>query len=622
MSIQAILLRNGKLIIAATLCALLAAGIWISQERNRAESRVGVLVSSEDLILGLTPRLATLADSVLNLRLPDHQSRSLFGEVVAVGDLVTKLEWDASVPKGLYRRTWPIEDKPIEFAFGELDLWQPLFETTAYFEHAKFSIIRGKFGDEGHQRFDTDVAFSGAARAPNGTLIGVEATLKVSWRREASSSTEDADAWRIVEWQTASFATRSAGQSLFADVLDQAIPDRIERQRARESRHERIIVDVFTGKEPLLPHRKYNDFFGVESAGQHPGLAVVDIDSDGWDDLYVMARWGKNQLWHNQGDGTFAEVAADYGLDVDSLCTCAAFADFDNDGDPDLFLGRSLECGMYLVNDKGKFVDRGDTHLRVHLPAMTSSIAVADYNSDGLLDVYISVYGSLAERAHELIREFLNEAEFREFEERLKESHRFLKKVGPPNFLLVNRGDGKFDLAPESEQVAVWLTTMQATWSDYDEDGDADLYVANDFGPDKLLRNDGRAGFHDATDTAGHPSMRGFGMGVSFGDYDLDGQQDIYVSNMYSKAGLRITDQLPELDPGFVLSTDGNRLYRRDGNSYAHVSGRQPPALTVAKAGWSWGGQFIDVDNNGYPDLYVPNGYFTAPQEVAVVKDV
>ena len=149
-------------------------------------------------------------------------------------------------------------------------------------------------------------------------------------------------------------------------------------------------------------------------------------------------------------------------------------------------------------------------------------------------------------------------------------------------------GNGEF--AKSDAVMEIWANTFQATWADYDEDGDVDLYLCNDFAPDYLFRNDAEAGFTDVTRLVGGDAMRGYGMGSSWGDYDNDGHQDLYVSNMYSKAGKRIISQLPDIDPNFLLSANGNRLFHnKDGLQFELASGEGPEDQHVTKAGWSWG---------------------------------
>ena len=110
-------------------------------------------------------------------------------------------------------------------------------------------------------------------------------------------------------------------------------------------------------------------------------------------------------------------------------------------------------------------------------------------------------------------------------------------------------------------------------------------------------------------------------MGASWGDYDNDGRPDLYVSNMYSKAGRRILAEFPEMDPRFPRMARGNSLFHNESARFRNVSGIEPPALLVEKAGWSWGGHFADFDNDGYLDIYALSGYFTAPREFEVPFD-
>ena len=104
-------------------------------------------------------------------------------------------------------------------------------------------------------------------------------------------------------------------------------------------------------------------------------------------------------------------------------------------------------------------------------------------------------------------------------------------------------------------------------------------------------------------------------------DFDNDGRLDLYVSNMYSRAGRRITASLAGLDPRMAKAARGNTLFRNLGDHFERVSGLTPPAHLVERAGWSWGGQLADLDNDGRDDLYVLSGYYTAPMEEALATD-
>jgi hypothetical protein len=367
----------------------------------------------------------------------------------------------------------------------------------------------------------------------------------------------------------------------------------------------------------------YAEFLDLDSTYQHPSVSAADVDGDGWDDLYLTQRWGRNLLLRNNRDGTFSDEAGRRGLDVKDFCNCSLFADFDNDGDQDVFIGRSLEPSLFFAQEDGRFVDRTREAIGV-LPRLVSSLAAADYNGDGLLDVYLSTYGPTAagKPIEKWASRLFSPEVAAEMVRRQASSHRYLNLLGPPNVLLKNLGGGKFAVAPESPQVANWHNTNQSTWADFDDDGDPDLHVCNDFGPSTLYRNEGARGFVDATAEVAGTALQGFGMGSSWGDYNGDGRLDLYVSNMFSKAGRRITAQIPGLDPRTSYSADGSLLFRNDGRRMTQVAGTEPPAMLVAKVGWAYGGQFADIDNDTWPDIYSPSGFYTAPKAIAEEEDL
>lgn len=191
----------------------------------------------------------------------------------------------------------------------------------------------------------------------------------------------------------------------------------------------------------------------------------------------------------------------------------------------------------------------------------------------------------------------------------------------------MNRGGGVFEEAPENPDLMLWLNSFHSTWSDFDADGDPDLFISNDYGPDLIMRNDGpdangRVTFHESSTELAGDEMQQFGMGVTLGDYDADGKLDAYLTYMSSKAGARINAQFPQLSERTRDLALGNKLFRQVEGRFVRVSGLTPPALMVAKTGWSWGGQFGDLDNDRYLDLYVPSGYYTAPPAVATEVDL
>ena len=584
------------------------------------------ILATEEAILSLTPRLKKLGRDVLNLQLPHRAGAGLFADEVSFTDLAASGPPSGGELPGVAVRSshWPLDGAERTAPPSSLRLWVPLFDQVEYFEHARFHFERGNFLDAGRRQWEADIAFTGAARTRSGTLLAVAAKLATRWKAGPDPGSPPGGAkpawedWRIERWRLKRLTTHEAADPLFTEALDRALPQEVDRKRARESIQEQLVVawgrDLIAGTNRF---EKPHVLFDISSLYQKPGVSVVDIDRDGYDDIYVMPSWGKNLLLHNQGDGTFRDIAAEVGLDLENYCSSAAFADFDNDGDPDVFIGRTFERSLYFANEDGRFSDRSGTLALAALPNFVTSISAADYNGDGLLDVYFSTYAhdDTWDRLREVL-ELMPRSQARELLARRRKGHRFRDHYGPPNLLLVNRGAGRFAVALQSSQLALWRNTFQSTWADYDGDGDPDLYAANDFAPNNMLRNDGDR-FSDVTAETGTADI-GFGMGVSWGDYDNDGLQDLYVCNMYSKAGQRIMGQIPGLDPRIVMLAGGNSLFRNEGGRFRKVSGVEPPSLLVEKVGWAWGGQFADFDNDGFLDIYSLSGYYSAPPEIAI----
>jgi hypothetical protein len=503
-----------------------------------------------------------------------------------------------------------------------------LLDAGTSFDHARVYVIDGEHPGGDAYRFEANGGFEALAKMKSGEWRSLTGKMKLIWQR-AKTTEGKAGEWQITGWKTERMNYIASPRRLFAEALDTAMRGSQEAAKLRRSLHYETAVKHYRDGMKALPH----PYFAPISANQKEGIAVADIDGDGFDDIYITVRVGTNMLLRNQGDGTFKEEAALHGLALPGHTTCALFADFDNDGDLDAMLGRSLLRTTYLENRGGKFFQYASPKF---FPMAVISMAAADYNKDGLLDVYLCTYrpaapagaspaGGVAQvkdTDFDWQDEFLSPELAQEFRRRLAE-HRQLKggtvldQIGPPNVLLVNRGQGRFELAPENNTLGIWRNSLQATWGDYDQDGDADLFVANDWAPSNLFRNDGPAGFKDVTEEAGTTAY-GFSMGASWGDYDNDGLEDVYVSNMYSAAGRRMTARIPGLSKMFVESAAGNWLYRQTAKGkFQQVAGMEPPAMMVMNAGWSWGGCFVDFDNDRFLDLYVLSGYFTAPKELS-----
>ena len=348
-------------------------------------------------------------------------------------------------------------------------------------------------------------------------------------------------------------------------------------------------------------------FHGMQYYQQF-GLAVGDVNGDDLDDLYVCQAGGlPNRLFLQQADGTAKDVSEAYGVDWLDNTASALLVDLDNDGDQDLALA-TFEGVLLLSNDNGRQFHRA---LLLPVPERdVQGLSAVDYDGDGDLDLYLTIDYSdalaVAQRGERLPRFRFDDA-----------------NDGGRNLLMRNdirpgMRSEEWRFADVTTQVGLDVRnrrhSLAAAWEDYDNDGDQDLYVANDYGQNCLYRNDGGS-FTEVACEAGVVDQ-GAGMSVSWGDVNRDGRMDLYVGNMYSFAGNRLSRQSRFLSESSQHRRNvtqrfakGNTLFVNGEEGFADVGA----AGRVEMGRWAWASPLADLDSDGWHDIVVANGYLTTP---------
>ncbi|MFC1636655.1 CRTAC1 family protein [Planctomycetota bacterium] len=322
------------------------------------------------------------------------------------------------------------------------------------------------------------------------------------------------------------------------------------------------------------------------------GLALFDYDKDGDVDIYFLngeplkgAKFDvppKNALYRNEGNWKFTDVTEQarvgdtgYGLGV-------AVSDYDNDGDPDIYLNNHGPNVLYRNNGNGTFTDVTKKAGVANGSYTGAGACFLDMDKDGDLDLYVSRYFDFSYERHRIglangFPIYTNPASF----------------PAAPDVLYRNNGDGTFTDVSKIAGVAEHVSWgMGTVCGDYDNDGDTDIYVANDGAGNFLFENDGTGKFEEVGLMAGvaydtHGDGQG-SMGADFGDYDNDGLLDFYVTSYQGQLATLYKNL------GDNAFDDVTRLTGAGEGTIAHVT---------------WGNGFVDFENDGDRDIFVACGH-------------
>jgi hypothetical protein len=342
----------------------------------------------------------------------------------------------------------------------------------------------------------------------------------------------------------------------------------------------------------VAPEKKYL----IESMAG--GVLLLDYDGDGWLDIYFtnsptveMALRGekaKSALYRNNHDGTFTDVTDKAGVGYPCWPMGGAVGDYNNDGRPDILVTCEEGMVLYRNNGDGTFTD---VTQQAHLtdPRWTTGAAFGDYDADGFVDLMVTRYTEF-DLKH--LPEFGAGATCRFRGIPVQCGPRGMKGLG--DSLYHNNGDGTFTDVSKAAGVddKAGYYGLGVTWSDLNDDGRPDLFVADDSTPNYLYRNDGNGHFSDVSYISG-TAVSGdggemAGMGVAICDFNHTGRFSIHVTNFEDQS---------------------NSLFRNDGNlafsDTAYAAGLAQ--ITIPYLGWGTG--CVDFGNTGWPDLFVVNGH-------------
>ncbi len=448
------------------------------------------------------------------------------------------------------------------------------FRATPFVWPVLVSLTQGELrpgGDRMVLEGDETARLLGAAVAAYGLLVfrvgGIDA------KRELAPELTSPHLRRAEKTIAQRASSRAAGARLVTDLAP--LPAAARGRRFADVTRESGIRFRHLSSDWISHFRRYGQLAPTYSGG---GATAADLDGDGRPDLIFCGGEGCAVFINRQG-GTFAEATATSGLHVPGEARMAVAADFDNDGDRDVFITYARDTNRLFRNQGvGKFRDVTAGSGMSRDGDLSGPAVAFDCDNDGLLDVYAGNFG-----------DYLSEA---------SPWTALDNKNGLPNRLYRNLGDLRFEDVTERSGAGDTGWSQALSHVDVDRDGDQDLYVANDFGTNELLLNRGDCTFVKGGETTGSDDPF-HGMNVAFTDLNGDTRPDILVTNIW---GWIPTEREPGEFNTFLTSRR-----QGDGVGFERDLGRIP-GLKEHDTGWSWAGLFFDADLDGDDDLFLTNG--------------
>lgn len=349
------------------------------------------------------------------------------------------------------------------------------------------------------------------------------------------------------------------------------------------------------------------------------GVALGDFDNDGLVDVYLTGSDIANRLYRNVGNFKFEDVTDAAGVDgrvndQKVWASGATFADIDNDGDLDLYVCNMAAPNLLYVNQNdGTFVEQSRL-AGCSYSGASKQANFCDYDRDGDLDMYLLTYQDLPAPKEPMFQQRNGAVEVIPGKEEwagVVDGHKIL--AGERDLLFKNNGDGTFVDATDEAGIAGYGLGLSCNWFDFDNDHWQDLYVGSDFKqPDKLYRNNRDGTFTDVLpDTANRTTW--FSMGMDSGDLNNDGWLDLMVADMADRThyGQKVNMGSMGSDAWF-LQWGKPRQFMQNCTFINSGAGRLMESAVLsglAKTDWTWAVRMVDMDNDGWQDVFVTNGH-------------
>ena len=389
-------------------------------------------------------------------------------------------------------------------------------------------------------------------------------------------------------------ASSSGQQSHNSASLQKASAQRASEAHAAIPR----LIDITASTRIHFDHRSAPEKkYIVESMSG--GVALIDYDRDGWPDIYftnapdvemqLAGKKARSALFHNNHDGTFTDVTEQAGVGFPCWAMGATVGDYNNDGWPDLLVTCFTGVVLYRNNGDGTFTDVTKQTGLDKDDGWATGAAFGDYDNDGWADLFVPHYAKLDLSA---LPEFGSKITCTYHKIKVQCGPRGLP--GSPDALYHNNRDGTFTDVSQSAGVAdaQGLLGLGSVWSHFNNGDHIDLFVANDSGPNYLYRNNGDGTFSETGYNSGtafsQDGNEQANMGIAVADFNHTGRESIFVSHFSE-------------DYGTLWRNDGNLLFA----DVSYTSGIAHSTLPYV----GWGDVFFDLDNEGWPDLFLVNGH-------------